>query len=503
MSALEIVANDPNRRTYLDSSRVFRCMSKRSRMLARALIGLLAGKWRSYDGCVPIRNAQLIIAVMLSTFLFAGRAHPSPQAPAVRFVDERILRTHTGVYQWGPNAFLYIQMWSEFAGKNQLVAFDEPGEVRTLYPLDEDRFFAGPGAAVPSAVESQIEFQRDRDGKLVSLVWKKVGSPPRTARRVEIERREDVVFSSGSIRLAGTLISPIAAGKYPAVILVHGSGAEDREYMLPFARFLIRHGVSVLGYDKRGVGGSAGDWKTASFDDLAGDVVAAFEYLKTRRDIDHAQIGLLGVSQAGWVMPLAAVRAKNIAFLISVSGAGLPAAETTMDEAQREMAASGMPPQGIQRIVRLMGLQYDFARTGRGWDEYAAARAQVMVRLGSAPSSFPATPDDPYWQIIRKLYFYDPGPTLRQLRTPVLALFGEVDDNIVAEKNKNAWEAALRAGRNRDYTLVTMPKANHLQLEAVLGTNAEMVSLQRFVPSYLPTIQNWLAKRIKGFQVSP
>ena len=94
--------------------------------------------------------------------------------------------------------------------------------------------------------------------------------------------------------------------------------------ILPFARFLIRRGVAVLGYDKRGVGGSTGDWNTASFDDLAGDAVAAFEYLKTRSDIDRAQIGLLGVSQAGWIMPLAAVRAKDFGFLISISGAGVP-----------------------------------------------------------------------------------------------------------------------------------------------------------------------------------
>ena len=119
--------------------------------------------------------------------------------------------------------------------------------------------------------------------------------------------------------------------------------------MLPFARFLIRRGMAVLGYDKRGVGGSTGDWNTASFDDLAGDVVAAFEYLKTRSDIDPAQIGLLGVSQAGWIMPLAAVRAKDIAFLISISGAGIPAAETTIDQAQNEMTASGMPPRSSHR----------------------------------------------------------------------------------------------------------------------------------------------------------
>ncbi len=319
---------------------------------------------------------------------------------------------------------------------------------------------------------------------------------------MEIEKREDVAFANGRIRLAGTLISPVTARRHPAIILVHGSGAEDREYMLPFARFLIRRGVAVLGYDKRGVGSSTGDWNTASFDDLAGDVVAAFEYLRTRKDIEPSQIGLLGVSQAGWVMPLAAIRAKAIAFLIGVSGAGVSQAETTIDEAEREMAAGGLPPPAIQRIVGLMKLQYEFARTGRGWEEYAEARAQIVARMGSAPPTFPGTPNDPYWQFIRRLYFYDPAPVLRQLQTPVLALFGELDDNILAEKNKNAWEAALKAGKNRDYTLRIIPKADHLQLEAKLGSNAEMASLQRFAPMYFITIEEWLAKRLATFRAS-
>ena len=83
---------------------------------------------------------------------------------------------------------------------------------------------------------------------------------------------------------------------------------------------------------------------------------------------------------------------------------------------------------------------------------------------------------------------------------PVLALFGELDNNIVAEKNKSAWEAALKAGNNRDYTLRILPNANHLQLEAKVGNNAEMVSLQRFVPEYFSTIRDWLAQRLRGFK---
>ncbi len=435
-----------------------------------------------------------VAAVLLTAPLGCGA-----QKPGVRSTDVGVLREYAGTYQWGPDAFLYLQLWNEFAGTDQLVAFDESGDVRTLYPTDRDRFFAGPGAAVSDAIESRVQFQRDRNGKVASLTWLRGGGAMRTARRVEIEKREEVRFSSGDIQLAGTLISPTTNRTHPAIVLVHGSGPGNRESMLPFARFLIRRGIAVLGYDKRGVGGSTGNWNTASFDDLAGDAVAAFEYLKSRRDIDSTQIGLLGVSQAGWVMPLAAVRATGIAFLISISGPGVPAAETTIDQARNEMMARGMKPETVEQIVGVMKLQYEFARTGQGWDAYAAAREKLASRLGRPPDTFPATADHPYWGFIRRLYFYDPAPTLRRLQVPTLALFGELDNNIVAEKNKAAWDSALSVAGNRDYTSRILPRANHIQLEAKVGSNAEMPSLHRFVPVYSATVREWLARRIRGF----
>jgi uncharacterized protein len=255
----------------------------------------------------------------------------------------------------------------------------------------------------------------------------------------------------------------------------------------------------VLGYDKRGVGQSTGDWNTASYAELAGDVAAAFDYLKSRRDIDAAHVGLLGVSQAGWIMQMAAARMPDLGFLISVSGAAVSPAETTLDQTQNELTANGMKPPMVAAIVGLMKLQYAFARTGQGWDDYLAARQKLAAQMGPPPDSFPGTPDHPYWQTIKRSYFYEPGPFIRQLRLPVLAIFGELDNNIVAEKNKTAWETALNAGGNRDYTLVILPKANHLQFEAVSGSNAEMPSLKRIVPAYFSTVASWLAKRLPGF----
>ena len=176
-------------------------------------------------------------------------------------------------------------------------------------------------------------------------------------------------------------------------------------------------------------------------------------------------------------------------------------AETTFDEARREMAVAGRRPEVIQQIVDLMRLEYRFAQTGEGWDEYSAARQQLATRFGGTPPpNFPSTREDPLWRTMRAFYFYDPAPTLGRLRTPMLAIFGELDNNILADKNKAAWEAALKVAGNRDYTLTILPEANHMMLEAKVGSNAEMASLQRFVPAYASTVRDWLATRIRGFR---
>ena len=201
---------------------------------------------------------ERIILTVAAVVLGGISALSAPQESPVRSVDEKLLHEYTGVYQWQDDGFLYLQIWNELTGKDQLVAFEESGEVRTLYSTDDNRFFAGPGAAVPTPIESRVAFQRNGNGKITSLIWTREGAAPRTAQRVEIESREEVHFPSGSVQLAGTLIAPVTRVKHPAVILVHGSGPENREHVLPFARFLVRRGMAVLGYDKRGVGGSTG-----------------------------------------------------------------------------------------------------------------------------------------------------------------------------------------------------------------------------------------------------
>ena len=112
----------------------------------------------------------------------------------------------------GTGSLVYLQMWSEFRGKNDLVAFDESGEVRTLFPAEDGGFVTGPGVAVPDPIESRAKFDHDASGRVVSLGWQRGNSVARTARRIENEKREDISFANRDIYLAGTLICPLSPG---------------------------------------------------------------------------------------------------------------------------------------------------------------------------------------------------------------------------------------------------------------------------------------------------
>jgi len=415
-------------------------------------------------------------------------------------MDRPSLGQYVGAYEWGPDHFVYIQFWDEL-GKDQLGVFDESGEIRALYPMEKDKFVVGSGIAIPIPVEARIRFQRNAQGAVASLSWEPVGKEMRTAQRVEPYSQRDVVFHNGEIRLAGTLMLPKNPGKHPAMILVHGSGPEDRNSLLPFILFAARHGIALLAYDKRGVGGSSGDWRSSSFSELADDALAALEFLQSRADIDPRQIGVFGVSQGGWIGPLAATRSKEVAFVISVSGAAVSPAEETLDYMQSELRVNDVPPNEIEEAVSLTRLAYTYAQTGDGWDRYVAAREKLADRAWLPYIGVPPTHDDPQWALMRLTYFYDPLPALNKLHCPSLALFGGRDLNVLAEKNKPKWESARRAAGNRDSTVLTFPAANHVLVEARSGSAEEFPSLQHFVPEYRTTLLTWLSRHVAGFHL--
>ena len=183
-----------------------------------------------------------------------------------------------------------------------------------------------------------------------------------------------VAFRNGSVELHGTLMLPAVRTPSPAVVFLHGSGPHPRAGFRPYAEEFARVGVASLFFDKRGSGESGGSWTTASLDDLAGDALAAVGHLKTEEGVDPKRIGFWGVSQAGWVAPLAASRSKDIAFLVLISGGGASPRESELFSYQQEFERAGLTAAETARATEVLTAYFEYLATGE-------RRAELIARL--------------------------------------------------------------------------------------------------------------------------
>jgi pimeloyl-ACP methyl ester carboxylesterase len=297
-----------------------------------------------------------------------GEARGTFQLLRLAIIEPQLLAKYYGSYQVQPNRFIWIGKFGEF-GADQFFLDSESGRFGPIYPSSETTFFSGQAIMSPFfPVDAKIRFTKDKLGEVTGLTYSQSGLPDVTATKISL-KREEVSFHNGDVTLAGQLTAPWSKGPHPAVVLIHGSGPEDRDYMGPWIDFFARQGVAVLSYDKRGVRDSTGDWKRASFEDLAEDVMAGVQLLKRRKDINPKQIGLWGISQGGWIAPLAASRSKDIAFIILHAGAGVPVAQNGLMSIEYELRAYGFPEAEIKRALAYYKLNDDVTRSGEGWDK--------------------------------------------------------------------------------------------------------------------------------------
>lgn len=425
------------------------------------------------------------IAVILFGIAAGARAQPGSAAALEKF---------SGVYQVAPGRFIYIQPWP--GGEGKLLYTGEDGQLRALSEAAANVFLAGPGLLLSTPVEMQIRFVEDSQGRITRLTRRGNEFPETVARKLASYRHEDVAFRNGKIRLAGALFMPPGKGPHPALVLIHGSGRTDRNNVLPIVHFLITHGVALLGYDKRGIGGSGGDWRTASMEDLAGDAVAAVRFLKTRNGIDPHCIGVIGASQGGWIAPLAASRSRAVAFVISVSGPSMSPAEVELARLKHELRERGFSGEAVKAALKLLETADDVARGKQNWASYRPLLERAKSANWFRYAAVPLTPDSRLFEHWRRLPLdYDPGPVIAKVHVPVLAMFGALDQTVLARKNAAGWEAALREGGNSRYTIKIFPNADHMLLEARTGAANEYLGLKRFVPQYAVTLLGWLRKR--------
>ncbi|HKE19072.1 MAG TPA: alpha/beta fold hydrolase [Kofleriaceae bacterium] len=301
------------------------------------------------------------------------------------------------------------------------------------------------------------------------------------------------------MKLAGTLTLPRGDGRHPAVLLVSGSGVQDRDETLfghkPFwviADHLARHGIACLRVDDRGIGGSSGDPKTATTDDFVGDALAGVAFLATQPRIDPAHIGIIGHSEGGLIGPIAATRSKQVAFVVMLAGPGVSGAELVPRQLERLLKARGAAENEIAADVDKQRAIMKIVASPR---DDATARKDVTAVL-AGPSGKPAPELAPQLDRLLSPWYrnfarYDPRPTLARVKVPVLALDGELDVQVDADQNVDAIKKAL--AHNRKAEVKRLPGLNHLFQHATTGAVDEYGTIaETIAPEVLDLITAWI-----------
>ncbi len=319
---------------------------------------------------------------------------------------------------------------------------------------------------------------------------------------------EEISFqnSKANAILSGTLSLPSKNGKYPVVILISGSGPQNRDEELmghkPFlviADFLTKNGFAVLRYDDRGVAKSTGDFKNATSADFAEDVLAAIAYLKTRKEINSNKIGLIGHSEGGYIAPLVAAKSKDVAFIIMLAGPGIPCDELLVLQNALISKASGMKQKEIDKNKKINSGAYDLVKKSTNNQKLSNDLTEYFNEKFEKSMS-----DDkqgfvemqvkeltsPWMQYFLK---YNPSPALEKVHCPVLALNGAHDLQVPPNENIEAIRKSLTKAGNKNVTTKILPKLNHLFQECATGLPDEYAEIeQTFSPTALNEILNWL-----------
>ncbi|HEX7948301.1 MAG TPA: alpha/beta fold hydrolase, partial [Phenylobacterium sp.] len=401
-----------------------------------------------------------------------------------------------------------------FDSPDQL-AFGVPVATLTLAGSAVSFAIAGPGGATVGSWAGALS----ADGKTLDGVWAQgasrlplqlvQGQAPATARSQTPKppfpyRTEDVaVDSAPGVRLAGTLSAPQGKGPFPAVVMITGSGAQDRDEALfghkPFlviADALTRRGVAVLRLDDRGVFGSTGDFSKAVTADFAIDAEAAARYLRGRPDIDPRRVGLIGHSEGGVVAPMVAAADPKIAFAVLLAPPGAPLGQLLAAQRLAIAPSMGMDPKAAEAMNTAM-IAALAAMQGARDDAEAEARATAALKAalpGVSDASINAQAKTYSSNWMRQLLAYDPRPNLRKMRIPVLAVIGSKDQQVIAAQNLPELREALKGDPKA--TVLELPGLNHLLQTAPTGAPGEYADIDETVaPAALTLITDWVVKQ--------
>lgn len=309
---------------------------------------------------------------------------------------------------------------------------------------------------------------------------------------------EDITFRGGKFEMSGVLVKPSEEGRFPAVVILHGSGPEsldDPAYKIT-ANTLVRSGFAVLLYDKRGVGKSGGDFEDALYRDFIADAIAAVSYLRTRYDIDADRIGLFGNSESGWFTPEIAYRAGNIAFIFNRVGPPLSWIDNVLWEVRNEFLDAGIAEADLDRLLDITERRWRYYQAA-GFDpsladspERDAINAELTMLRNTIPLANEVLPEQlhPYEQ---KFYAdfaanssYDPGPFLKAIDVPMYYAFGETDVNVPTLQSVEFLEG-LRQEYDKNISYKVFDGVGH----PLAGWSGILTA--GYVPEYLEIVESW------------
>ncbi|MEY3238389.1 MAG: hypothetical protein RI883_2490 [Bacteroidota bacterium] len=330
---------------------------------------------------------------------------------------------------------------------------------------------------------------------------------------------EEVTFKKkkAGVTLSGTLTLPKKEGNYPVVILISGSGPQNRDEELmghkPFlilSDYLTRNGIGVLRYDDRGTASSTGDFKTATTQDFASDVQAAVAFLMTKKGINKKKIGLAGHSEGGIIAPIVAAKSKNVAFIVLLAGTGIPGDELLLLQQELIGRVSGESEENLQLGRKENTQLFDIIK--KSDDQEQIKKDLTIYMLASLKENpDPAKPegvsDEEYvkytieqiatpWMI----YFikYNPAIILEKVKCPVLAINGSKDLQVPPKENLTAIQSALTKGGNNNVTAKELPNLNHLFQECETGSPSEYAEIeQTFSPVAMELVLSWINEQVK------
>jgi dienelactone hydrolase len=453
-----------------------------------------------FTGVMPFKSGPIDLDGDYSANEIVGKATAGGVAGDFRLLrlaplpSAQALKAYEGLYVGRRGTYLIERLW---LGSTWSLTMTEAksSELRQLYPVGAHQFASGPRLFGPAPIESQLDFG---DAPTPMTLSVRRGGQLDVARRAPL-KIEDIAVPNGDVKLAGTLIEPTTPGRHPAIVFLHGSGANPRQAYFGLGYWLAEHGFAVVKFDKRGAGESGGKWNGFPiYQTLGQDAAVLARWLQTRPDVDPRRIGFWGLSEGAWTAPLAAAQFPDAAFVIMASGGGLSPAETELLDSEDQLRTDGrFSAEQIREAVNFQALRDHYDQTGEGWDAYIEARKRAVTQAWyNYPGTDlfgPSLATSAMWKLKAASYFYDPRPTLSSLRQPVLSLFGALDTPAGVEQNVQSIRRAVGGSGKARLTVKIFRGANHDLLEAATGNGAELDRVTRFSPEFFPFVTGWLA----------